>query len=168
MKKPEPTPVIISWCGMRRPGPFSKLYWRKNFSKGVPWKGDMSSPLVCGESESAVWSILTFTEITAGFTLLIRSAKPTGPDCTWIGAAEAGALNWPDASPPNASAEPMMATEPSSARRRRGRMRRRGVSFVAVMNISPKVLGRGGLDEEVMHNALRGAVGKIKMSCQAC
>src|SRR3984885_10100820 len=74
MKKPEPWPVMIS-LPLGILGVFGMPNCRKNFSNGEPGGNGLSSLV---SLESAWRSILTRTEITAGFTLSTMSAKPTG------------------------------------------------------------------------------------------
>jgi hypothetical protein len=79
----------------------------------------------------AVSSIWTRTEMTAGFTLATRSAKPAG--CWWVAGCWVSAARAPDIhdgdkrvypiGPPNATIAPMPATEASSTRRRRETIR---------------------------------------------
>ena len=74
MKKPEPWPVIICRpCGAPCPlGMPGMPNWRKNFSIWLLSPNDEPSLLAV----LASGSIFTRTEITAGFTRAIRSAKP--------------------------------------------------------------------------------------------
>ena len=76
MKKPEPWPVtVLRRCGA--PDPLSgEPKRRKNCSKGDPGGNGRSWPL--RPEFSALPSILTRTETTAGFTFSTMSAKPTG------------------------------------------------------------------------------------------
>ena len=76
MKKPEPTPVT-TWF-FDRLGELGEPNRGKNFSNGDPGANPNSSAPPEPPDAIAVCSILTRTEITAGFTLATISAKPTG------------------------------------------------------------------------------------------
>src|ERR1700736_5178365 len=85
MKNPEPWPVTTPRPPRgppRSPGgkPSGPPKRRKKRSIGEPgWNGDESSLLLLELSSLATFSlILTFTEITDGFTRSTMSAKPTG------------------------------------------------------------------------------------------
>ena len=77
MKKPEPSPVMICWpcacCG--KFGMFGMPNWRKNFCIGLVVAELLLIAASAAGGLSPPCSILTRTEITAGFTLVDQIGK---------------------------------------------------------------------------------------------
>src|SRR4051812_11326735 len=83
MKNPDPSPATgARRCGVSL-GMMGRPNCSKNFSKGEPGLNENVLPFL-SLSELAVFEalfIVTRTEMTAGFTLATKSAKPVGCCC---------------------------------------------------------------------------------------